>query len=144
MTFTFSKGIFQGELQNARVACALNNAKRRRTQIGNRSVEVDVVQHVEEFKTKLESLAFADLEKPRQIAVHAEESRSLERIVARVAIRARRVGNKCRGVYPNERIRIADVRTADNIGPTLPHACEGRIHARHRIEQEPRVSRGQE
>src|SRR6266550_7368422 len=101
----------------ARITRTLNDAERRRTQIGDRSVEVHVIQHVEEFETKLESLAFTDFEKPGQVAIHAEEPRSLERIVARVAVRARRVRNKCRGVYPYERIRIANVRISDNIGP---------------------------
>src|SRR5580704_15557813 len=53
-----SKGIFQRELQNARITRALNDAKCGRMQIGNRSVEVHVIQHIEKFKPKLESLAF--------------------------------------------------------------------------------------
>src|SRR5580692_7389369 len=100
------KRILQRELQNPRGNVALYYTERIRMQIRYRRVEVHMIENVEKFKTQLEPLALADLEKPGQVAVNVEEARSFQRIVTRVPIRASGVGGECRGIYPNERTRI--------------------------------------
>ena len=60
-----------------------------------------MIQRVKKLKAQLESLAFANREVLGQVRIHVEVPRSGQRIVARVAVCARRIRRKGRGLDPS-------------------------------------------
>src|SRR5437867_2871728 len=134
-----SKRILPRKLQNPRICCALNHAKRRRTNAVGWVVEVGVIQQVEELEAQFEALAFADLENSRHVRVHDEKSRPDQRIISGVSKRASSVGNKCSGANPDTSACVSDVRTSNCVRPVLSDARKRIVRAAYRTEREARM-----
>src|SRR4051794_34012250 len=82
-----SERVLHSELQNARIIRALDQAKSRRAQVRPRVVKGRVVQQVEELKTQVDAVLFANPENPGKVGIHREGPWALEAVVTRVAER---------------------------------------------------------
>src|SRR5262245_12832478 len=112
-----SERVLDGELQNARITCALDQAKRRRTQISPRVVEGRVVQQIEELKAQVDAVLFTNLENPGKVGIHREGAWALQAVVTRIAERTQRVQGKRGRIDPHQAVGVSYVRVSNHVRP---------------------------